>query len=199
LTQLLRRLPQPAGHSALFVLDGSGRRNLAASAESATLHPKHRSRRRGCHRRRDNNQLPLAQPCNVSPVKKKLTNETVVHTNIRVEVSNAFPRRRQLPDLRGSVRGRLGSADADRLRALRHLAGSRRGRLRSQHRLATTGDGSLCTPPRSLRFTPSVGEPDDLPALLHSILAIFVHHCRHNSSNIPSVRKHSQVTSHVRH
>ena len=45
---------------------------LAASAESATLHPRHRGRHRGRHRRRNNNKLPLARSCNVSPVKKNL-------------------------------------------------------------------------------------------------------------------------------
>jgi hypothetical protein len=75
--------------------------------------------------------LPLARPCNVSSVKKMLTNEIVVHADIRAEVGNAFPRRRQLSDLRNPVRGRLGSAGADRLRALRDLARSGRGRLRS--------------------------------------------------------------------
>jgi hypothetical protein len=142
--------------------------------------------------------LPLARPCNIPLIKKKLTNEIVVHANIRAEVGNAFPRRRQLLDLRSSVRGRLGSAGADRLRTLRHLAGSGRGLLRSQRRLATAGDGSLRTPPCSVRFTPSIGEPDDRPTLLRSVLAILVHHCRHNISNISSVRKHSQVTSHAR-
>jgi hypothetical protein len=125
-----------------------------------------------------------------------LTNEIVVHANICAEVGNAFPRRRQFTDLRSSVRGRLGSAGADRLRALRHLAGPRGGRLRRQRRLPTAGDGSLRSPPRPLR--PSFREPDDRPALLRSFLAILVHHCRQNSSNIPSVRKHSQVTSHAR-
>jgi hypothetical protein len=140
--------------------------------------------------------LPLARYCNVSPVKKKLTNEIIVHANICAEVSNAFPRRRQFPDLRSSVRGRLGSAGASRLHALRHLAGPRGSRLRCQRRLATTMGGSLRSPPRPLR--PSFGEPDDRPTLLRSFLAILVHHCRHNSSNISPVRKHSQVTSHAR-
>jgi hypothetical protein len=68
---------------------------------------------------------------------KKLTNEIVVHANICAEVGNAFPRRWQFPDLRSSVRGRLGFADAGRLRALRHLAGPRGGRLRSQRPTGT--------------------------------------------------------------
>jgi hypothetical protein len=40
--------------------------------------------------------------------------------------------------------------------------------------------------------------PDDHPRLLRSVLTVLVHHCRHNSNNIPSVRKHPQVTSHAR-
>jgi hypothetical protein len=198
LIQLQRRLPQPVGHSTRLVLDSSGRRNLATSAESATLHPENRGRYRGCHRRRDGNKLPFARPCTYHRSKKtkKLTNEIVVHANICVKVGNAFPRRRLLPDLCSSFQGGLGSASAGRLCALRQLARSGRGRPRSQRRLATVGDGSLRTPPRSLR--PSLREPDDCPALLRSILAILVHHCRHNSSNIPSVRKHSQVMSHAR-
>jgi hypothetical protein len=82
---------------------------------------------------------------------KKLTNEIIVHTNICAKVSNAFPRRRQFPGLRSSVRGRLGSADTGRLHALRHLAGPRGGWLRRQRRLATAGGSSLRSPPRPLR------------------------------------------------
>jgi hypothetical protein len=150
--------------------------------------------------------LPLARPCNVSPVRKPqkkeektlLTNEIVVHANIRAEVGNAFPRRRHLPNLRSFARGRLGSAGDDRLRALRHLAGSERGRFRSRRRLATAGGSSLRAPPRSLRLTPRIGKPDNRPTLLHSIMAILVHHCRHNSMNIPSVRENPQATSYTR-
>jgi hypothetical protein len=130
--------------------------------------------------------------------KNLVTNEIVVHTNIRAEVGNVSPRRRQLSDLRSSARGRLGSADDDCLHALRHLAGSGRGQFRSQRRLATAGGGGLRTPPRSLRFTPRIGEPDDRPTLLRSILAVLVHHCRHNNSNVSSVRENPQATSYTR-
>jgi hypothetical protein len=130
--------------------------------------------------------------------QKKLTDEIVVHANICAEVGNAFPRRRQLPDLRGLALGRLGSAGSNGLRTLRHLAGAGCGWFRGQRRLSTASGGSLRAPPRSLRFTPRIGEPDDRPALLRSILTILVHHCRHNSSNISSVRENLQSTSYTR-
>jgi hypothetical protein len=139
---------------------------------------------------------PSPDPATYHQSKKMLTNEIVVHANICAEVGNALPRRRQFPDLRSSIRGRLGSAGAGRLHALRDLTGPRDGRLRRQRRLATAGDSSLHSPPRPLR--PSFGEPDDCPALLRSFLAILVHHYQHNNINISSVRKHSQVTSHAR-
>jgi hypothetical protein len=93
--------------------------------------------------------------------KKKLTDEIVVHGNICAEVGNALPWRRQLPDLRGLALGQLGSAGSNDLRTLRHLARAGCGRFRGQRRLATAGGGSLRAPPRSLRFTPRIGEPDD--------------------------------------
>jgi hypothetical protein len=136
---------------------------------------------------------PSPDPAAYHQFKKNLTNEIVIHANICAEVGHAFPQRRQFPDLRSSVRDRLGSAGAGCLHALRHLAGPRGGRLRRQRRLATAGDGSLRGPPRPLR--PSFGEPDDRPALLRNFLTILVHHCRHNSSNIPSVRKHYNRTT----
>jgi hypothetical protein len=51
-------------------------------------------------------------------------------------------------------------------------------------------------PPRPLR--PGLREPDDRPALLRSFLPILVHRCRHNNSNIPSVRENLQSTSYTR-
>jgi hypothetical protein len=79
--------------------------------------------------------------------KKNLTGEIVVHANVCAEVGKTLPRRRQLLDLRSSLRGGLGPTSAGRLHALQQLARSRRGRPRSQRRLATTRDGSLRTPP----------------------------------------------------
>jgi hypothetical protein len=147
---------------------------------------------------RTTTSCPSPDPATYHRSKKKLTDEIVVHANIRGEVGNAFPRRRQLPDLRSFTRGGLGSAGDDGLRALWHIARSGCGRFRGQRRLATAGGGSLHAPPRPLRFTSRIGEPDDRPTLLHSILAILVHHCRHNSSNIPSVRENPQSTSYTR-
>jgi hypothetical protein len=70
--------------------------------------------------------------------------------------------------------------------------------VRPVSRPASAGCRRGRQPSRSLRFTPRIGEPDDRPALLRSILAILVHHCRHKSSNIPSVRENPQSTSHTR-
>jgi hypothetical protein len=146
--------------------------------------------------------LPFTRLCDISPVKqlaqKKLTNKIDLDTDVRAEVANTSPRRRQLPSFRGSTRGRLGSARGDSLRARRRLAGSRRYRFRSRHRLATAGGGNLRAPPRPLRLTPRICDPDDRSALLRIVLTVLVHHCRHNNSNILSVRKHLQVTGHAR-
>jgi hypothetical protein len=150
---------------------------------------------------RDNNQLPLARPCNVSPVRrpqKKLTNKIVLHANVRAEVGNTFPWRRQLPCFRSFARGRLGSASDGSHRALRCLAGSGHARFRSRRRLATAGGSSLRAPSCFLRLTPRIGEPDNRPTLLRSVLTILVHHCRHNNNNIPSVRENPQATSYTR-
>ena len=81
-------------------------------------------------------------------------------------------------------------------RCLRHLARCRGARLRRQRRLASTGGRSLCTQPLPLR--PGFNKPDGRLPLLCSSLAILVHHCRHNSSNIPPVRKNSPFTNHAR-
>jgi hypothetical protein len=51
---------------------------------------------------------------------------------------------------------------------------------------------------RPLPLRPGFMKPDDRLALLCSSLAILVHHCRHNSSNIPPVRKHFLFTNHAR-
>jgi hypothetical protein len=130
--------------------------------------------------------------------QKKLTNKIILDTDVRAEVTNTPPRRRQLPSLCGSARGRLGSARSGGLHTRRHLAGSGRGRLSSWHRLATAGGSSLHAPPRPLCFTPRICNPDDRPTLLGSVLTVLVHHCRHNSSNIPSIRKNPQATSYTR-
>jgi hypothetical protein len=130
--------------------------------------------------------------------KKLLTNKIVVHANVRAEVGNTLPRRRQLPCLHSFAQGRLGSASDDCLRALRHLAGSGRIRFRSRRRLATAGGSSLRAPLRSLRLTPRIREPDNRPAHLRNILTILVHHCRHSSSNIPLIRENPQATSYTR-
>jgi hypothetical protein len=74
----------------------------------------------------------------------------------------------------------------------------RGGRFRSRHRFATARGSSLRAPPRLLRLTHRIRDPDDRPAFLRSVLTIPLHHCRYNNSNIPSVRKNLQVTSHAR-
>jgi hypothetical protein len=53
-------------------------------------------------------------------------------------------------------------------------------------------------PLRPLRLAKRIPDPHDRPTLLCSVLAILFHHCRHNSSNISSVRENPQATSHTR-
>jgi hypothetical protein len=143
---------------------------------------------------------PSSDPATYQQIKKnssqRLTNKIIFHTNIGGEVGNALARRRQLSGLHGSRRDRLGTAGGSRLRSLRRPAGHRGGRLRHQRRLASAGGSSLRSPPWPLR--PSLMKPDDRLALLRSSLTILVHHCRHNNSNIPPVRKHSPITNHAR-
>jgi hypothetical protein len=63
-----------------------------------------------------------------------LTNQIILDTDIRAEVSNTLPRRRQLRRRR-SARGRLGSTSGCSLLARRCFAGSGRSRFRSRQRL----------------------------------------------------------------
>jgi hypothetical protein len=155
--------------------------------------------------------LAFVRPCDVSTNYKKneikssqrLTNKIVVHANVGGEVGDALARQRQLS---GRLRGlrhpagrrcslrRLRTTGGNR--SLRRLAGCRDSRLRRQRRLPSAGGSSLRSPPLPLR--PGFMKPDDRLALLCSSLAILVHHCRHNSSNIPPVRKHFPFTNHVR-
>jgi hypothetical protein len=100
---------------------------------------------------------------------------------------------------RRSARGRPASARGGSLRARRRLAGSGGSYFCRRHRLVTAGGSSLRAPPRPLRLTHRICYPDDGPALLRSVLTVLVHHCRHNNSNIPSVRKHLQVACHAGH
>jgi hypothetical protein len=53
-------------------------------------------------------------------------------------------------------------------------------------------------PPNPLGLAERIPDPNDRPALLCSVLTILLHHCRHNSRNILSVRENLQVTSHTR-
>jgi hypothetical protein len=140
---------------------------------------------------------PSPDPATCLQLKKILTNQIILDTDIRAEVSNTLPGRRQLHGQR-SAWERLGSASGCNLLARRRFAGSGHSRFRSRHRLATAGGCSLRAPPRPLRLAHGIDHPDNRPALLRSILTVLVHHYRHNSSNILSVRKHPQVTSHAR-
>jgi hypothetical protein len=154
--------------------------------------------------------LAFVRPCDVSTNLKKnssqrLTNKIIVHTNVGGEVGDALARRRQPSsrlrslwhpaERRGSLR-RLGTTGGSRLHSLRRPAGCRDGRLRRQRRLASAGGSSLRSPPLPLR--PGLMKPDDRLALLRSSLTILVHHCRHNNSSIPPVRKHFSITNHAR-
>jgi hypothetical protein len=138
-------------------------------------------------------QQPIAPHSTLQHItsQKKLTNKIILDTDVRAKVGNTSPRRGQLPSFRGSARGRLSSARGGSLRARQRLAGPGDNRFRSRHRLATTGgSSSLRAPPRPLRLAHRICDPDDRPTLLRSVLTVLVHHCRHNSSNIPSIRKH---------
>jgi hypothetical protein len=52
--------------------------------------------------------------------------------------------------------------------------------------------------PAPFRLAHRIRDPDDRPTFLRSVLTVPLHHCRYNSSNIPSVRKNLQVTNHAR-
>jgi hypothetical protein len=75
------------------------------------------------------------------------------------------------------------------------LAGAEGGRLRAQRRLAGAGGGRLRAPPRHLDLAARVLDPHERPAFPRRVLAILLHHCRYNSSNIPSVRKNLHLMS----
>jgi hypothetical protein len=128
--------------------------------------------------------------------QKKLTTQIILDTDICVEVSNTLPRRRQLRGRR-STRERLGSASGRSLLACRRFVAPGRSRFHSRHQLATAGGCNLRASSCPLCLVHGIDHPDDRPALLRSILMVLVHHCRHNSSNIPPIRTHSQVTSHA--
>jgi hypothetical protein len=68
----------------------------------------------------------------------------------------------------------------------------------SRHWFATATGSSLRAPPRLLHLVERIPNPNDRPSFLRSILTVVLHHCRYNSSNIPSVRKNLKVTSHAR-
>jgi hypothetical protein len=53
-------------------------------------------------------------------------------------------------------------------------------------------------PPHPLGLAERIPDPNDRSSLLCSVLTTLLHHCRHNSSNIPSVWENLQVTSHTR-
>jgi hypothetical protein len=53
-------------------------------------------------------------------------------------------------------------------------------------------------PPPPLGLAERIPDPNDRSSLLCSVLTTLLHHCRHNSSNIPSVWENLQVTSHTR-
>jgi hypothetical protein len=129
--------------------------------------------------------------------QKKLTNKIILDADIRAEVSNTSPQRRQLLSFRRSAQGRPASARGGSLRAHRRLAGSGGSYFCRWHRLATARGSSLRAPPRPLRLARRICHPDDGPALLRSILTVLVHHCQHNSSNMSSVRKHLPVACHA--
>jgi hypothetical protein len=133
----------------------------------------------------------------------RLTPKIILHINLGAEVGNAFARRRQrtgrLRSLRHSADRRhhlrqFGASGAHR--CLRCLARCRGARLRRQRRLASARGRSLRSSP--LPFRPSFVNPDSRLAFLRRPLAILVHHCPHNSTNISPVRKNSPPMNHTR-
>jgi hypothetical protein len=206
-------MPQLLGDGARHIFSGGGRRNLAAHVEvgprvlRSTLRTNRRRWRSGHHRSRDNSQLSRIRPCTMilfktrSPLKK-LTNEVIPHADVRVKVGNTrrrHARRRRWPSLlRGLGRGQLARTRTSSPRTRRRLAGPGGGRLRSRWWFATARGTRLCASPRLLRIAEMVPDPSDCPTLPRRILTILLHHCRYNSSNIPSIRKNLQLMSHTR-
>jgi hypothetical protein len=208
--QLLRRLPQLPGHGARHVLRGGGRRNLVARAEGGprvprrTLRPNRRYWRSGHHLSQDNSQLPHIRPCTMILVKD-LVKKTYQPNNPRHRCPCRSRQRAPPPCPYAPAkaafapsRARLRVACPRQKQQPSHLPKPcwARGRPVSQPTL-------LCYCPerqtsrlsRLLRLTKGIPDPNDRPTFLHSFLTVLLHHCRYNSSNIPSVRKNLQVTS----
>jgi hypothetical protein len=98
----------------------------------------------------------------------------------------------------GSVEGSLPAPETASFTPAEDLLGPRGGWLRSRQWFATARGGRLRASPRLLCLAERVPDPSDRPALLSRILTILLHHYRYNSSNIPSIRKNLQLTSHTR-
>jgi hypothetical protein len=147
-------LPQLLRHGARHVLSGSGRQNLATRVEGGPRVPRgtlclnHCRWRSGCHRRRDNSQLPPIQPYIMILVKdlvfkqkNLLTNKIISDTDVYVEVDNTccrpvHSRRRRLPSsFHGPARGWLARTRSGSLRTRRCLAVPEAGQFRSWHGL----------------------------------------------------------------
>jgi hypothetical protein len=130
--------------------------------------------------------------------------EVIIHADVYVKVGTTGRRfvgahRRRRPSLlRRLSRGRLARAGSGRPRTRRRLAGPEDGRLRCRRWFAAARGGGLRASSRSLHLAHRVPDPSDCPALPRRILTILVHHCRYNSSNIPTIRKNLQLTGHTR-
>jgi hypothetical protein len=133
----------------------------------------------------------------------RLTPKIIIHINLGAEVGNAFARQWQRPSRLRSLRHSAGrrhhlrqSGASGAHHCLRHLARCRGARLRRQRRFASAGGCSLRRSP--LPFRPGFVNPHSRLAFLRRPLAILVHHCPNNMTDISPVRKNSPPMNHTR-
>jgi hypothetical protein len=97
----------------------------------------------------------------------------------------------------GSAEGGLPAPEATTLAPVEDLLGPKAVGFAAGGGSASRGSG-LRASPRPLCLADRVPDPCERPALLRRILTIFVHHCRYNNSNIPSIRKNLHLTGQTR-
>jgi hypothetical protein len=96
----------------------------------------------------------------------------------------------------GKLHGDSFSPRHRRLSSARWRGGPPLSGRRGRRRHTDVGGGGLYAWPRHLHLTPWDRQPNVSPTLLPlRILAILLHHCRYNSTNIPSIRENLHVTS----
>jgi hypothetical protein len=119
---------------------------------------------------------------------KKLTNRSQSH----VGVEHCDPAHKVI--VHGKLHGDFG--------AHHHSLSSARWRGRpslmcgqGRRRHAVVGGGRLHTRLCHLRLTPRFHQPGERPTLPRHVLAILLHHCRYNSTNILSTRENLHLMS----